>query len=160
LFVVLNARTIHEENRLLNLMAFSEGYHRAFHDEPPLAEDVHRRLKDDMLAAIDKQYHGVYDSPLEYANQQTQRQRLKFVIARAASAVPALADPKHAFRNALVETRNQYTHQGEPGPQVIPDADLYAHVERFIQVLEVNLLLDLGLAADAIRALHATAHPS
>jgi hypothetical protein len=159
-FVVLNARTIHEENRLLNLMAFSEGYHRAFHDDPPLPEDVHRRLKEDMLAAIDKQYHRVYDSPLNYANQQTQRQRLKFLIARAGSALPSLADPKNGYRNALVETRNQYTHQGEPGPNVIPDADLYAHVERFIEVLEVNLLLDLGLDADEIPALHANAHPS
>lgn len=160
LFVVLNTRTILEENRLLNLMAFSEGYHRTFHDEPPLPEDVHQQLKGEMLAAIDEQYRGVYDSPLNYANQQTQRQRLKFLIARAAAALPALADPKNVFGNALVETRNQYTHQGEPGPKVIPDAELYEHVERFIEVLEVNLLLDLGLGADEIRALHAQAHPA
>lgn len=159
-FVVLNARTIHEENRLLNLMAFSEGYHRAFHDDPPLAEDVHRQQIDNMLAAIDKEYRPVYDSPLNYANQQTQRQRLKFLISRAGSVVPSLADPQNILRNALVETRNQYTHQGEPASNVIPDADLYEHVERFIEVLEVNLLLDLGLDANETRALNATAHPS
>jgi hypothetical protein len=137
----------------------SERYHRAFHDDPPLPEDVHRRLKEAMLEAIDKEYHRVYDSPLKYANQQTERQRLTFLIARAGSALPSLADPRNAFRNALVETRNQYSHQGEPGPNVIPDADLYAHVERLIEVLEVNLVLDLGLDADEIPRCMRT-HPS
>jgi hypothetical protein len=158
-FVVLNARTIHEENRLLNLMAYAEGYHRTFHDEPPLADAVHERLKGDMLASIDKQYRRVYEAPLKYANQQTQRQRLKFLIGHAAAAVSTLADHKNAFRDALVETRNQYTHQGEGGPNVIDDADLYDYVERFIEVLEVNLLLDLGVDAGTISALHRQAHP-
>ena len=159
-FVVLNARTIHEENRLLNLMAFAEGYHRTFHDAPPLIDEVHERLKGDMLAAIEKQYRRVYEAPLTYANQQTQRQRLKFLIGRAATAVPTLADRKNAFRDALVATRNQYTHQGERQPNVIDDADLHDHVERFIEVLEVNLLLDLGVDAGDIRELHAQAHLS
>jgi hypothetical protein len=43
---------------------------------------------------------------------------------------------------------------------VIPDDELYAQVERFVQVLEVNLLVDLGLDAATIRALHANAHPA
>ena len=46
------------------------------------------------------------------------------------------------------------------GPNVIPDDELYAQVERFVQVLEVNLLVDLGLDAATIRALHANAHPA
>jgi hypothetical protein len=159
-FVVLNTRTIYEENRLLNLMAFSEGYHRTFHDQPPLSDDVHEELKDTMLEAIDAEHRPVYESPLKYANQQTQRQRLKVLIARAAAAQPSLADPRNAFCTALVDTRNQYTHQGEPGSNVIPDSELYEHVERLIEVLEVNLLLDLGVAPGDIPALHANAHGS
>jgi len=37
LFVVLNARTTYEENRMLNLLGFAEGYHRTFHEASPLA---------------------------------------------------------------------------------------------------------------------------
>jgi hypothetical protein len=140
-------------------MAFSEGYHRTFHDDPPLPDNLHRELSRRMLEAIEPEHRSVYEAPLTYANQQTQRQRLKFLIGRASAAVPALADPKDRFRNALVATRNQYTHQGEQTADVIADADLYDRVERLIQVLEVNLLLDLGLDANDIARLHVNAHP-
>lgn len=158
-FVVLNARTIHEENRLLNLMAFAEGYHRTFLEAPPLPQELHRELRKKMLRAIDKRYRGVYSNPINHANQQSQRQRVGALIARAASAVPALADPDDVFRDELVDTRNLYTHQGEPGLRALSDADdLHARIERFIEVLEVNLLLDFGLARDEVSRLHAHAH--
>jgi hypothetical protein len=81
-------------------MAFSEGYHRTFHDDPPLPDNLHRELSRRMLEAIEPEHRSVYEAPLTYANQQTQRQRLKFLIGRASAAVPALADPKDRFRNA------------------------------------------------------------
>lgn len=157
-FVVLNARTIHEENRLLNLMAYAEGYHRTFHDAPPLPDELHRELRKKMLAAIDKKYRSVYSNPIHFANQQSQRQRVGALIARAGAAVPELTDPDNALRDELVDTRNLHTHQVEPGERALTDVDLHERVERLIEVLEVNLLLDLGLAADDIRALHAQAH--
>jgi hypothetical protein len=159
-FAVLNSRTIYEENRLLNLMAFSEGYHRTFHDKPPLSEEEHQRNKKTMLKAIEKNHRPVYEAPLKYANQQTQRQRLKMLISRAAAEDPALADPRNHFRDALVDSRNQYSHQGTPADNVIPNGELYEEVERLIQVLEVNLLLDLGLDKAEIPALRANAHGS
>jgi ApeA N-terminal domain 1 len=55
-FVVLNTRTILQENRLLNLMAFSEGYHRTFHDDPPLPDNLHRELSRRMLEAIEPEH--------------------------------------------------------------------------------------------------------
>jgi hypothetical protein len=159
-FVVLNTRTILQENRLLNLMAFAEGYHRTFHDAPPLPADLHRELRRQMLGAIPSQHRSVYSNPLQYANQQSQRKRVGALIARAAAAVPALSDPDNRFRDELVDTRNLYTHQGDPGEQVIAAEDLYERVERFIEVLEINLLVDIGLPPEEIVALHQNAHPS
>jgi hypothetical protein len=157
-FVVLNARTIHEENRLLNLMAFAEGYHRTFLDAPPLPAELHRELRRKMLGAIDKRYRSVYSNPINHANQQSQRQRVGALIARAASVVPALADREEVFRDELVDTRNLYTHQGEPGLHALSEADdLHARIERFIDVLEVNLLLDLRVTPNEIRDLRAHA---
>jgi hypothetical protein len=84
LFAVLNTRTIFEENRLLNLMAFVEGYHRRLFDEPHLTDQEHEELVSALLDAIPKKHKNLYGPALKRAHQQTQRQRLKWLIARAA----------------------------------------------------------------------------
>jgi hypothetical protein len=158
LFAVLNTRTIFEENRLLNLMAFCEGYHRLFFDEPQLAEEQHRQLRTAMLDAIPKQYKNVYNGPLQRAHQQTQRQRLKWLIARAADVDDYFDDPNNVLRDQLVNTRNDLTHQNEPGEDALPFSELYDRVERLIQVIEINLMVDLGVSTKTISELVKGAH--
>jgi hypothetical protein len=157
LFGMLNTRSIYEENRLTNLAAFAEGYHRTFHDQKPLDDADHDRFVAAMLAAIDQQHRQLYAAPLRYANSQSQRQRLRWLINRAAR-VPRLADPNDHFRNEIVDTRNSYAHLGGDHPTALAPDDLHDRVERLIQVIEFNLLLDLGLDPDHAARLLTQAH--
>jgi len=157
LFGTLNTRSIYEENRLTNLTAFAEGYHRTFHDEKPLSDAEHQRFVAAMLAAIDKPHRKLYEAPLKYANSQSQRQRLRLLIKRAA-AVPALADPQNRFGNEIIDTRNSYAHLGGDHPNALAADELHGRVERLIQVIEYNLLLDLGLDDAHAAHLLASAH--
>jgi hypothetical protein len=157
LFGTLNARSIYEENRLSNLAAFAEGYHRTFHDEKPLTDAEHDLLVASMLGAIDKRYRQLYEAPLKYANSQSQRQRLRWLIRRAA-ALTALADLQNTFRDEIIDTRNSYAHLGGDHPNALEPDELHDRVERLIQVIEFNLLLDLGLDERHAAHLLANAH--
>jgi hypothetical protein len=145
-FGTLNVGRIYEENRLLNLLAFAEGYHRTFFDAPPFPDAVHDQLVGRMLATLDdKQQRDHYGTRLRYANEQFQRRRLRELIDRAAEVILELRPHATTLRNELVDTRNQYTHFGERGPNVLSSTDLHGRVDRFQLVLEVNLLRDLGV---------------
>jgi hypothetical protein len=157
LFGTLNTRSIYEENRLTNLTAFAEGYHRTFHDVKPLTDAEHDELVTAMLATVDKAHRRLYEAPLKYANSQSQRQRLRSLIERAA-AVPALVDPRSRFCNEIIDTRNSYAHLGDDHPNALATDQLHGRVERLIQVIEFNLLLDLGLSDAHAARLLASAH--
>lgn len=130
----------------MNLLAFAEGYHRTFFDAPPFAAPVHEELVARMLATLeDGQQRDHYRARLSYANAQSQRQRIGELIDRAAEVIRELRPHAKRLRNELVDTRNQYTHFGDPGPNVVAPKDLHPCVERFQLVLEVNLLRDLGV---------------
>jgi dihydrofolate reductase len=49
LFGTLNDRDLPAVNRLLNLLAFAETYHRRKHDEPPLTDEEHAAFSQAML---------------------------------------------------------------------------------------------------------------
>jgi hypothetical protein len=145
-FGTLNVGRIYQENRLLNLLAFAEGYHRAFFDVPPFPAAVHEVLVERMLATLDDGRQREHYRPrLRYANSQSQRRRLRELIERAAEIIPELRPQTTTLREELVDTRNQYTHFGEPGPHVLAAADLFARVDRLQLVLEVNLMRALGV---------------
>jgi Apea-like HEPN len=61
-----------------------------------------------------------------------------------------LAALQRPMPEELVDTRNQYTHFGEPGPHVLAPTDLYGRVDRLQLVLEVNLPRDLVVDAALI----------
>jgi ApeA N-terminal domain 1 len=158
-FGTLNVGRIYQENRLLNLLAFAEGYHRTFFDAPPFTHEVHDELVNRMLATLDDStQRDHYRARLRYANSQSQRQRLGELIDRAGDAVPELRPRLTKLRHELVDTRNQYTHFGEPGPNVLAPEDLHGRVDRLLLVLEVNLLRDLGVEDALIPKLVAQAY--
>jgi hypothetical protein len=158
-FGTLNVGRIYQENRLLNLLAFAEGYHRTFFDAPPFPAEVHDELVERMLATLDDSRQREHYLPrLRHANSQSQRRRLRELIERAAEAIPQLRPETTTLREELVDTRNQYTHFGDPGPHVLAPTDLYGRVDRLQLVLEVNLLRDLGVDAALIPRLVAHAY--
>jgi len=150
-FGTLNVGRSYQENRLLNLLAFAEGYHRTFLDALPFAADVHDEVVARMLWTLeDRTQRDHYGTRLRYANEQSLRQRLRQLIERAAEVIPELRAQAATLRNELVDTRNQYTHFGEPGQNVLGTAELHGRVDRFLLVLEVNLLRDLGIEDELI----------
>jgi hypothetical protein len=158
-FGTLNVGRIYQENRLLNLLAFAEGYHRTFFAAPPFTDEVHQALVKRMLATLDDaRQRDHYRARLGYANEQSQRQRLGELIDRAAEVIPELRPHATNLRNELVDTRNQYTHFGEPSPNVLAPEDLHGRVDRLLLALEVNLLRDLDVEDALIPKLVAHAY--
>jgi hypothetical protein len=84
LFATFNKRHAHLENDLLGLLSVAEGYHRSLFDEPPLEAEVHEAAVEAMLAALagERQVEH-YRTRLRYANEQSQRQRVRELFERA-----------------------------------------------------------------------------
>lgn len=143
-FGTLNSRGLPVENRFLNLMAFAEGYHRLLHNEPPLEEDEHRTARETMIAALphDERMRRHYRLELKYANRQSQRERMRWLVERAELETwPRSLAAKIVSR--CCDTRNWLTHWGEKGRHVVGDADLAELTRQLTFVIEANLLDDL-----------------
>lgn len=147
-FVALTSR-LYIENEVLSLMSAAEAYHRTFHDEVPLSQDRHATLMAAMLDLLaSKQEQAVYKGPLEHANQQSQRVRLRWLFSRVSKLIPELRPTTNADIDALVETRNFYTHLGARSDKVLDGMTLKHLLDRLVLVLNANYLLDLGMPHD------------
>ena len=153
-FAVLDRPESLLEDRLLGLMSFAEGYHRALNPDRPIAKSdqaaAERAIKT-ALKPLPKDVRRIYKAALGYANSLTQRERLGHLATRALDVLGDwwYLDPE-LFCAELSDTRNWLIHWGKRGPNVVEDdqgmADL---VRRLVVVMYVNLLLDLGLDQDA-----------
>ncbi len=152
-FGTINDRDLPALNRMLNLLAFAETYHRRRFDEPPLAEAEHDALSKQMLAGLPSQREcDVYAGRLLHANAQSQRQRVRWLITRAASADSRLEEVKRALVDSLIETRNHLTHFDAPNEWVANTSYGYALLAAALEfVLEANILLDLGLTEEQVQ---------
>ena len=142
------------EDRFLGLLAFAEGYHRALHDERPLSAKAAKAAEKAIKQALpDKEVREIYSAAIGYANQQTQRDRLKLLTHRA---VEPLENwwyvEEDVFCARLSDTRNWMIHWGKRGRSAVEDpGEMVDMIRGLIVVLYVNVLLDLGLNADAVR---------
>ena len=150
-FGTLNAEAIHLENRLLNLLAFAETYHRRLFNACPLPKATHRRLREQMLGAVDQEHRSVYEPSLSYANSQSQRERVRFLALRAADAIPAVAHLADRLVPQLIDTRNWLMHWSHRTKHVVEGGDLMVATDRLVVILQANLLLDLGLPPASVR---------
>jgi hypothetical protein len=152
-FGTINDHDLPAVNRMLNLLAFGETYHRRKYDEPPLTPQEHDAFRDEMLDQLPSpQTRDIYASRLQHANAQSQRQRVRWLVARAATADPRLDDVKKALVNSLIETRNHLTHFDPPNEWVSNTPYGYAILAAGLEyVLEANILLDLGLSKEQVQ---------
>lgn len=151
LFGTLNASQLPLENEFLNLMAFAEAYHRVLHDEPPLDPDDHSAHRASMLAALpdDEETRALYDRDLIHSNRQSQRERMRWFVLRA-----AIDDWPDGLGEEIVArcvaTRNWFTHWGKKTNKVAENGDLDLLNRQLLFVIESNLLSDLGLDDEAV----------
>jgi hypothetical protein len=145
-FGTINDRDLPALNRMLNLLAFAETYHRRKFDEPPLTETEHEALSKQMLDGLPSgRERDVYAGRLLHANAQSQRQRIRWLINRAASGDPRLKEIERALAASLIETRNHLTHFEPPNEWVAGTSYGYAVLAAALEfVVEANILLDLG----------------
>jgi hypothetical protein len=160
LFGTINDRDLLAVNRMLNLLAFAETYHRRKYDEPPLTKEQHDTFRKDMLGQLPSQYErDVYGGRLQHANAQSQRQRVRWLVRRAATADPRLENVKKALVDSLIETRNHLTHFEPPNEWVSNTSYGYALLAAALEyVLEGNILLDLGLDEERVQECLAHGH--
>lgn len=151
LFATLNKAHAELESDTLALLSVGEGYHRVSSDDPPFSEEEHRTALEAMLEGLEQQKQEEhYRAKLRYANQQSQKQRLRELFERAESVLSEIESWKRKQLQALVNTRNYFVHWGERSGDVLEDWDLWAALNRLRIVLEINLYLDLEVDPDAI----------
>ncbi|MCA1707305.1 MAG: hypothetical protein LC808_30185 [Actinobacteria bacterium] len=150
----LNQDSAPLNRRLLDGMSFAETYHRLRHaGEAPLAKKEHRRLRDLMLECIgDHPERERYKRALDYANRPDNIERIADLFARARSVDFAVDVQEETLPAQLVATRNYLIHWGDRTTKVLDGVHRFHAVRRLMVVLEVNLLLDLGLAPDLVKA--------
>jgi hypothetical protein len=149
LFEVLNTADMPPLTRLLRLTACAEGYHRVLHNERPFTPEAHDEMVDAMLNALpdDRTIRDQYRAPLKYANDQSQRKRLRWLIERAAQADTRLESQANAITGQLVDWRNDQTHL-DKAREAPPLDELLLLNAVLTYVLEANILLDLGIGDD------------
>jgi len=154
LFNELNLAVPSLEKRVITLMAFAEAYHRELHDDRPLSRADHRRFRKEMLGAIDDEHaRAVYAARLDYANEQSAKERLDELFDRASTVLAELDKSAGSLPRQLVATRNRYVHWGEPSEHVLDFQPLIDALRTLIVVVQVNLLLDLEVEAKLIERL-------
>lgn len=157
-FATINKPHPDIEGDLLNLLSVAEGYHRVFWDESPFPDEVHVEAVAAMLDAVGDAQKDHYRRRLAYANQQSQRQRVRALFERAE---PALWEVKSWRKNQLqdlISTRNFLTHWGDRDEKVLEDWDLWFGLNRLRIVLEINFYLDLGIDIQTIEVAIRTAN--
>jgi ApeA N-terminal domain 1 len=142
LFATINRRFRALEVDLLSLLSVAEGYHRARFDKPAVSDERHNAAIDVMINALSDDLKENYRKRLKYANEQTQRQRLRELFENAEGAVPK-AQGWRKLVHPLVETRNFLTHWGEESDDVLKTPELILALKRIEIVLRINLMLDL-----------------
>jgi hypothetical protein len=144
LFATINRRFRALEVDLLSLLSVAEGYHRARFDSPVISEAEHKQAVEDMIDALPEHLQANYRKRLAYANEQTQRQRLKELFGNVEAVLPK-TEGWSKLVNGLVQTRNFLTHWGDKGNDVMETPDLIEALTKLEVVLRVNLMIDLGL---------------
>jgi hypothetical protein len=150
LFEVFNTVDMPPLTRLLRLTACAEGYHRVLHSEPPFTDEAHTQMVNAMLEALpNDNARKLYRAPLTYANEQSQRKRLRWLITRAAAVDNRLGGRANEITGRLVDWRNDQTHLDEAreAPQL---DDLLLLNAVLTYVLEANILLDLHLDVEDV----------
>ncbi|HTU13671.1 MAG TPA: HEPN domain-containing protein [Solirubrobacterales bacterium] len=152
-FWSLDQRSIHLETQLLNLLAFAEAFHRKLHDDPVVPRNEHEQLIPIMTNALpDRDRAKHYKQRLIYAGDQTLRHRLRFLFNRAADVTDRAKDWFKIEGQALVNTRNYFTHwDKKKDDEVLEGAALWEAINRLTVVLEINYMLDLGMDPDLIK---------
>jgi hypothetical protein len=154
LFSTLGSSTGLLENRLLNLVAFVEGYHRALHDEPPLTDKEDRSAQKAVKAALrseDVHVRKVYREAVAYANSQTQRDRLDFLTRRCLLVLDLWDLDCDAFCEQVSHTRNWLIHWGKPGRSTLGQGSgMYMLFARLEVIVYANLMLDVGLTREEV----------
>lgn len=143
------------ENRFLNLMAFSEGYHRAIRDHLPLTRNqasAARSAIKEALKAVDRESRDLFLTSLAYANSLSQRKR----IVELATDTKLLLGKHWDFEpndecRAMVDTRNWMTHWGGRTKYVRDDPESLVWFCRHLELIAyVAILRDLKLTEDEI----------
>lgn len=144
LFGTINRRHRTLEPDLLSVLSVVEGYHRARFDQLVVDEKEHKVAVETMMDALPEHLVENYRKRLTYANEQTQRKRVRAIIERAEPVV-FQASGWTKLVNPLIETRNFLTHWGEKSDDVLDGEDLWLALKRVEIVLRINLMLDLKI---------------
>jgi hypothetical protein len=97
------------------------------------------------LTSYVEAYHGRL-----HAAKGTLRERLVWVVERARPVTPRLEPFATQLSDEIVDSRTRIIHD-KHGPASLDGMDLGHALSRLVAVLLANLLLDLGLAPEAIR---------
>jgi len=157
LFATINRRFRALEVDLLSLLSVAEGYHRARFDSPVISEAEHKQAVEDMIGALPENLQANYRKRLVYANEQTQRQRLKELFGNVEAVLPK-AEGWSKLVNGLVQTRNFLTHWGDKSDHVMETPDLIKALTKLDVALRVNLMIDLGMNPADIQTSVDTSH--
>jgi hypothetical protein len=135
------------EQKLLVGMSFAESYHRQLYDEPVLPADEHKRNMRAMLDALpDNGRRTRYLALLQNGVQQSARERVASLIDRAHETLPDVPSLDATLAKELTATRNAVAHLSRSISKALDGVDLVYAVARLRLMIQVNLLLDLGLA--------------
>ena len=150
-FTTLARQELPIENQLVNLAAFSEGYHRTLHDEPPLSPAEDQETREAMLQSVQPAHQRrVYRQALIHANSQSLAERTKWLATRAAAVLSLWELDVDLLASEVSHTRNWLAHWGKRGKHVQEGNALVRLLRRLELVLRTNLLLDLELTDEEV----------
>jgi hypothetical protein len=157
-FAVLNSSSLYAYHQFLNFTQALESFHRRtmggyyVENENEFIANIFCPLVDAIPSVTNNDHKNAIISRLRFANEFSQRVRLKELMRRCEPVMALYVDDPNEFIGRVVETRNYLTHFNKDAKMnlIFAGNELYYAAQRLKILLESCLLLEMGFPIELI----------
>lgn len=151
-FSTIYEEGIYKNRHFLALAQAAEAYHRRTSDEQEMPDEEHKSIVKELLDVVPKARLSWLKPRLKYSNEIGFRRRLARLYDRHGELFKGSFN-RSKFKNDVWTARNGLTHNDREAEEKVRSMDLIEMILQLRSVIEANLLSDLGLTNDQVRAL-------
>jgi hypothetical protein len=146
-FAVTYAEAMYMEHQFLSVAQTAESFHRHRYPGGVLPVEDHKKRLSSILEAAPAEYHEWLSDKLKYSNEPNLRQRLRQLLDRVGPVADDLIDNRRKFVNAVVDTRNHYTHYTpESGSRAATGVEVMKLTRIMTFIVQACFLTEAGIS--------------
>ncbi|MFI5253428.1 MAG: HEPN domain-containing protein [Bacteroidota bacterium] len=158
----MNNSSLYLNNKFLNYTQALESFHRLLFDgnyvknENEFNELIFKPLMEAIPSITTKDHKNAIIARLKYANEYSQRKRLRELLSRSEPVMTLFIHDFNEFIEQIVSTRNHFTHfnKNSLNSNILKKSDLLYATHRLRILLETCLLQEIGLPIERIEKIY------